>query len=229
MASQERLKVLPTVSVRNLQDALKKGFQALGHRSLLVFLPLLEGMNWKTAASKHAAAFVQLEPVLKPLLEVCRNGLLPDAMLLSAFYALSKDEKFEFPQEVSVQATSCFFFLKIRQMVAKLRDLVTLHGAWEVLAKKLTEQQHDVLARLCRCLSPTFLTSSPTEEPANVSWQKRAQNMNALEPSPPSAGTAMVLPHPPDLNHSGDFLFAPCLHYLFIFLSVCFRWLLHRA
>ena len=156
---QERLKVLPGVSVHALQNALDKGFKTIGHRSLLVFLPLLEGMNWKTAASKHAAAYVQLEPLLRPLLEVCKNGLVPDAMLLSAFYAYSAEHKFEWSQEVSVQATITFFFMKLRQMVAKLRDLVSVNGGWEVLAKKLTQQQHEVIARLCRCLQPSFLSS----------------------------------------------------------------------
>ena len=92
MAGRERLKVLPTVSVRALQDALQKGFEALGHRNLLLLVPMLEGMNWKTSACKHACAYVHLEHVLKPLLSVCSNGLLPDAMLLNAFHALNAEQ-----------------------------------------------------------------------------------------------------------------------------------------
>ena len=85
---QERLKVLPGVSVHALQNALDKGFKTIGHRSLLVFLPLLEGMNWKTAASKHAAAYVQLEPLLRPLLEVCKNGLFTGCHVATCFLCL---------------------------------------------------------------------------------------------------------------------------------------------
>ena len=123
MAGRERLKVLPTVSVRALQDALQKGFEALGHRNLLLLVPMLEGMNWKTSACKHACAYVHLEHVLKPLLSVCSNGLLPDAMLLNAFHALNAEQPFQWNKEVSPQATVVFFFMKIRQMVAKVREL----------------------------------------------------------------------------------------------------------
>ena len=211
MAMQERLKVLPGVSVHALQNALDKGFKTIGHRSLLVFLPLLEGMNWKTAASKHAAAYVQLEPLLRPLLEVCKNGLIPDAMLLSAFYAYSAEHKFEWSQEVSVQATITFFFMKLRQMVAKLRDLVSVNGGWEVLAKKLTQQQHEVIARLCRCLQPSFLSSEQLSNPSANSWQTEVNNMAVAAPSN-HQDSSIVLWRDPAAKSSLDFLSVPWQH-----------------
>ena len=172
MAGRERLKVLPTVSVRALQDALQKGFEALGHRNLLLLVPMLEGMNWKTSACKHACAYVHLEHLLKPLLSVCSNGLLPDAMLLNAFHALNAEQPFQWNKEVSPQATVVFFFMKIRQMVAKVRELVTCRSAWETLAKKLTTPQHETFARLGRCICPTFLVSDAQDSTSHAESQK---------------------------------------------------------
>lgn len=172
MAGRERLKVLPTVSVRALQDPLQKGFEALGHRNMLLLVPMLEGMNWKTSACKHACAYVHLEHLLKPLLSVCSNGLVPDAMLLNAFHALNAEQPFQWNKEVSPQATAVFFFMKIRQMAAKVRDLVTCRSAWETLAKKLTTPQHETFARLGRCICPTFLVSDAQDTKSHAESQK---------------------------------------------------------
>jgi len=130
---------------------------------------------------------------------------LPDAMLLSAFYAYSAEHKFEWSQEVSVQATITFFFMKIRQMVAKLRDLVSVNGGWEVLAKKLTQQQHEVIARLCPCLQPSFLSSEQLSNPSANSWQTEVNNIAVATPSN-HQNSSIVLWRDPAAKSSLDFL-----------------------
>ena len=136
---------------------------------------------------------------------------LSDAMLLSAFYAYSAEHKFEWSQEVSVQATITFFFMKIRQMVAKLRDLVSVNGGWEVLAKKLTQQQHEVIARLCPCLQPSFLSSEQLSNPSANSWQTEVNNIAVATPSN-HQDSSIVLWRDPAAKSSLDFLSVPWQH-----------------
>ena len=80
----ERIKVLQNVTVAALEKALTDGFMQCGHRNLSVFVPALEGMNWKTSISSHAQAFVALVEILFSLLTVCHNGLIPDSLLTKA-------------------------------------------------------------------------------------------------------------------------------------------------
>ena len=81
----ERLKVLKNVTVEAIEKALLDGFSQCGHRNLCLFVPALEGMNWKTrSVSSHAQAYVVLGDVLFSLLTVCHNGLIPDSLLTKA-------------------------------------------------------------------------------------------------------------------------------------------------
>ena len=61
-------------------------FLQVGHHDLVVLTSTCSGMSWKTSASKHLSAFVNLFPILVELLHLCYNGLAPDAMLQKATF-----------------------------------------------------------------------------------------------------------------------------------------------
>lgn len=79
-----RLKALQSVTVHALEKALEVGFQTLGHRNIKVLTTTLDDITWKTAASKHIASFLALYPLLFQLFLVCKNGLVPAALLEKA-------------------------------------------------------------------------------------------------------------------------------------------------
>ena len=56
----------------------------LGHRNIKVLSTSLDDITWKTAASKHIASFLALYPLLFQIFLVCKNGLVPAALLEKA-------------------------------------------------------------------------------------------------------------------------------------------------
>ena len=95
MAAKARLKVLPEVTVSKLETAIDRGMENLRHRSLDRCLTGLDDMSWKTALATHAAQLCNLEPLLRELLKVCQNGLLPNSNLLKALQACHGRKNFE--------------------------------------------------------------------------------------------------------------------------------------
>jgi len=79
-----RIKALQSVTVHALEKAIEVGFQTLGHRNIKVLCTSLDEITWKTAASKHIASFLALFPLLFQLFLVCKNGLVPAALLEKA-------------------------------------------------------------------------------------------------------------------------------------------------
>lgn len=167
-AVNERIKASPDITVSALEDALKQGFDQIGHRNLSALTPQLEGMSWKTSPAKHLQAFVILCPILQALLGVCKNGLVPDAKLQSAMRACHDKEIFVCLSE-GYQALSNYVLLRLRQMAAKIRDLISGSNAWEVLSRKCNNQQKDVFIRLIRCICPAFLKETGGgQAPTNI-------------------------------------------------------------
>lgn len=160
----ERLKVLPHITVVHVQNAFQAGFTLLGHRNLQCLLPVLEGMTWNTSPTKHRSAFVLLESLLLPLLQLCTNGLLPAKMSLLAMLALHQENRFTIPNGYTIDQAAGYFCQKLRQMAAKIRDLVTNPFQWTVFARRLSEQELRVMLRYCRCLDADF--QRDTEEQA---------------------------------------------------------------
>ena len=81
---RERIKALPSVTVHALEHALDTAFKQCGHRNLKVLTASLDGITWKTAASKHVKAFLVLWALLFQIFLVCKNGLVPAANLEKA-------------------------------------------------------------------------------------------------------------------------------------------------
>jgi len=79
-----RIKALQSVTAHALEKAIEVGFQTLGHRNIKVLCTSLDEITWKTAASKHIASFLALFPLLFQLFLVCKNGLVPAALLEKA-------------------------------------------------------------------------------------------------------------------------------------------------
>ena len=179
----DRLKVLSNVSVCALQDALTKGFaQAwhslyifsvdfvinfpkafsdvlqVGHRNLRSLCPFLEGMSWKTAASRHIEAYVVMAPLLICLLS--SSGLLPDAVLQKAAFACHHEAPFTCGEGVTFDAAMNYFLLKARQLAAKLRGLLANTSEWSALSRKLSQQQRDCFLAMPRALQPNFCMES---------------------------------------------------------------------
>lgn len=152
----ERLKALPSITVVHLQGAFQTGFKMLGHRNIQCLLPPLEGMTWNTAPAKHRSAFVLLESLLLPLLQLCHNGLLPAKLSMLALTALHKEDRFTIPDGYTFEQAGGYFCQKLRQMAGKIRDLVANASAWHAYGKRLSQQERQVMLRLCRCLDGAF-------------------------------------------------------------------------
>ena len=112
-----------------------------------------------------------------------------------AFQAVHSAEPFWIGGE-SFDSVVNYVQLKIRQMAAKIRNLVSSHSDWEAFSKKITKQQHEIFVRLCRCIDHTFLTAEHVPEPSVPS--------SSYEAVAAVAETAIVpfeRPHP-DANNS---------------------------
>ena len=81
---KRRIKDLQSITVHALEKAIEVGFQTLGHRNIKVLCTWMDEITWKTAASKHIASFLALFPLLFQLFLVCKNGLVPAALLEKA-------------------------------------------------------------------------------------------------------------------------------------------------
>lgn len=159
----ERLKALPHITVVHLQGTFQTGFNMLGHRNIQCLLPPLEGMTWNTAPTKHRSAFVLLESVLLPLLQVCHNGLVPAKLSLLALTALHKTERFTIPDGYTFEQAGGYFCQKLRQMAGKIRELVANASTWYTFAKRLSQQERQVMLRYCRCLDNAFERDADTQ------------------------------------------------------------------
>ena len=116
-AERTRLKVLDTVTVSQLEEAVKSGFRHLGHRSLEKLFSNLDTMSWKTSMSNHVVEVAAMEPFLTELLHVCSNGMLPNAWLLKALRSLHAEQKFEMKRPQVAPANwedSCLSYLVLR-------------------------------------------------------------------------------------------------------------------
>ena len=161
-ATKQRMKVLPSVTVRGLEAALEKGFSQVGHRCLTPFIPLLSKMTWKTAASSHLDAFVALEAILFFLLLECANGLIPDMLLAKAFESLHKKPNagFSYSGPLNFEAISVFFLLKLRQLAGKIRSL----GLRKVFgSKRLAKPMLVAMRAYFVCVGCCSLTSWQTQ------------------------------------------------------------------
>ena len=134
--------------------------------------------------SKHCVIF----PILLPYFSKhCQAS--------QAFQAVHSAEPFWIGGE-SFDSVVNYVQLKIRQMAAKIRNLVSSHRDWEAFSKKITKQQHEIFVRLCRCIDHTFLTAEHVPEPSVPS--------SSYEAVAAVAETAIVpfeRPHP-DANNS---------------------------
>ena len=135
----------------------------VGHRNLPSLCPFLEGMSWKTAASRHIEAFLMMSPIIICLFAVCRNGLLPDAMLQKAAFAVHHETPFTCGEGVTFDAAMNYFLLKVRQLAAKIRGLLANTSEWNALSRKLSQQQRDCFLAMLRALQPDFCIESSDE------------------------------------------------------------------
>ena len=167
-AERTRLKVLDTVTVSQLEEAVKSGFRHLGHRSLEKLFSNLDTMSWKTSMSNHVVEVAAMEPFLTELLHVCSNGMLPNAWLLKALRSLHAEQKFEMKRPQVAPANwedSClsYLVLRLRQITGKLRDMAASLTLWKQVTKKATSSQERALAKLCKIINPRFDGSESTE------------------------------------------------------------------
>ena len=81
---RERIKVLPSVTVHSLENAIETAFKQVGHRNFKILTATLDGITWKTSASKHVKAYLALFPFLSHIFLICHNGLVPSSDLEKA-------------------------------------------------------------------------------------------------------------------------------------------------
>ena len=72
-------------------------------------------------------------------------------------------------------AVSKYVLLRLRMMSAKIRDMVKASERWEVLSRKMTSKQVEVLLRLARCVSPGFMEGCA--EPCEKEGTKRSYDV----------------------------------------------------
>ena len=74
----------------------------MGHRNLVVMVPCLTGLSFKTSPCKHLEAFIVFEHILYWLLRWCSNGLIPGPMLVAVAWLYKKSNQInQFLQFVS--------------------------------------------------------------------------------------------------------------------------------
>ena len=160
MAGKTRMKVLPDVTVSKLETAIEKGMEGLRHRSLDRCLAGLDDMTWKTALATHASQLCSLEPLLRELLKVCQNGMLPNANLLKDLQASHERKSFEAVRPSHAlgnqwfQSLLSFFMLRLRMLTGKLRDLATDKQLRTVFFKKASSHQQGLVLGLLRIIKP---------------------------------------------------------------------------
>ena len=160
-AEKTRLKVLGTVTVSQLEQAVKTGFRHLGHTSLERLFVNLDSMSWKTSMSSHLVEVAAMEPLLTELLCVCSNGMLPNALLLKALRSIHAEQRFEMKRPQVAPANwedSClsYLVLRLRQITGKLREMASSLTLWKQVTKKATSFQERALAKLCKIINPRF-------------------------------------------------------------------------
>ena len=76
--------MLPSVTVHSLENAIETAFKQVGHRNFKILTATLDGITWKTSASKHVKAYLALFPLLSHIFLICHNGLVPASDLEKA-------------------------------------------------------------------------------------------------------------------------------------------------